>query len=88
MSVDKKISRYFLPLEKSVALRLNNIESPLLKNVLCQIWLKLALRIWKEETEMWTVYSQIYGQTTNTMHLTSAFSQMSEKLKIVEIASL
>ena len=31
-----------LPFEKGVALHLNNLESPLPKNALCQVWLKLA----------------------------------------------
>ena len=33
---------YYLPLEKGVALHLNKFESPLPKDALCQVWLKLA----------------------------------------------
>ena len=45
--------RYYLPLEKGVALHLNKYESPLPKDALCQVWLKLAQwflsKIWKCE---------------------------------------
>ena len=34
--------RFYLPFEKGVALHLNKIESPPLKDVLCQVWLKLT----------------------------------------------
>jgi hypothetical protein len=34
---------YYLPLEKGIPLRLNKLESPLPKDDLCQVWLKLAL---------------------------------------------
>ena len=34
--------RNYLPLEKGGALHSNNPESPLPKNALCQVWLKLA----------------------------------------------
>ena len=33
---------YHLPLEKSVPLNLNKIESPSPKDVLCHVWLKFA----------------------------------------------
>jgi hypothetical protein len=33
---------YYLPLEKGNPLHLNNLESPLPKDDLCQVWLKLA----------------------------------------------
>ena len=36
------IFRNNLPLEKSVALHLDKLESPLPKDALCQVWLKLA----------------------------------------------
>ena len=32
----------YLPLDKGMALHLNKLESPLLKNTLCQVWLKLS----------------------------------------------
>jgi hypothetical protein len=34
--------RYYLPLEKGYPLHLNKLESPLPKDDLCQVWLKLA----------------------------------------------
>ena len=34
--------RYYLPLEKGVALHLNKCDSPPPKNALCQFWLKLS----------------------------------------------
>ena len=43
----------YLPLEKNAALHLNKLESPLPKDALCQVWLKLAQwfwRIWKCES--------------------------------------
>ena len=33
--------RYYLPLEKGVALHLNKLESSLPKDALCQVWLNL-----------------------------------------------
>ena len=38
--------RNHLPLEKGVALHLNKFESPLSKDALCQVWLKLAQWFW------------------------------------------
>jgi hypothetical protein len=49
----KKISVYFYsfviisPLEKGNPLHLNNLESPLPKDDLCQVWLKLAQWFWR-----------------------------------------
>ena len=39
--------RNYLPLEKGGALHLNKLESPLLKDALCQVWLKLARWFWR-----------------------------------------
>ena len=39
--------RNYHPLEKGGALQLNKLESPLPKNALCQVWLKLALWFWR-----------------------------------------
>ena len=39
--------RNYLPLEKGRALHLNKLESPLLKDALCQVWLKLAQWFWR-----------------------------------------
>ena len=38
---------YYLALEKRVALHLNKVESPLAREALCQVWLKLALWFWR-----------------------------------------
>ena len=39
--------RYYLPLEKDRAFHLNKLKSPSLKNMLCQVLLKLAQWFWK-----------------------------------------
>ena len=39
--------RNYLPLEKGGALHLNKLESPPPKDVLCQVWLKLAQWFWR-----------------------------------------
>ena len=41
--------RNYLPLEKGVALHLKKPESPLPKDALCQIWLKVAQWFWKRK---------------------------------------
>ena len=33
---------YYIPSEKGMALHLNKLESPIPKNALCQVWVKLA----------------------------------------------
>jgi hypothetical protein len=40
--------RYYLPLEKGYPLSLNKLESPLPKDNLCQVWLKLAQQFWRK----------------------------------------
>ena len=39
--------RYYLPLEKGVALHLNKFEFPPPKDALCKVWLKLAQWFWR-----------------------------------------
>ena len=39
--------RYYLPLEKGVALHLNKRESPSPKDAFCQVWLKLVQWFWR-----------------------------------------
>ena len=39
--------RYYLPLEKGRVLHLNKLESPLPKDALCQVWLKLDQWFWR-----------------------------------------
>ena len=41
--------RYYPPLEKGGALHLNKLESPLPKDALCQVWLKLAQWFWRRK---------------------------------------
>ena len=38
----------YLPFEKGGALHLNKLESPLPKDALCQVWLKLAQWFWRK----------------------------------------
>ena len=40
--------RNYLPLEKCMALHLNKLQSPLPKDALCQVWLKLAQWFWRK----------------------------------------
>jgi hypothetical protein len=37
----------YLPLERAVALHMNNFKSPIPKNDLCQLWLQLVQWFWK-----------------------------------------
>jgi hypothetical protein len=59
---------YYLPFGMGVTLHLNNLESPLPKDDLCQVWSKLAERFWrrsrkcKKFTDRWTD-GQMDGQT-------------------------
>ena len=39
--------RYYLPLENGMTLYLDKLESPLPKDALCQVWLKLAQWFWR-----------------------------------------
>jgi hypothetical protein len=39
--------RYYLPLERGNPLQLNKLDSPLPKDDLCQVWLKLAQWFWR-----------------------------------------
>ena len=41
------LSQNYLPLEKDRALHLDKLESPSLKDALCQVWLKLAQWFWR-----------------------------------------
>ena len=61
--------RNYLPLEKGWTLHMNKLESPSPKNVLCQVWLKLAQwfwrRIWKCEMFMTTTTTTTTTTTDN-----------------------
>ena len=50
--------RNYIPLEKGGALHLNKIESPLPKDALCQVWLKLAQWFWKGNIETNMVHTK------------------------------
>ena len=39
--------QYYLPFDKGGALHFNKLESPLPKDALCQVWLKLAQWFWR-----------------------------------------
>ena len=62
--------RNYLPLEKGGALHLNKLESPLPKDALCYVWLKLAQWFWRRRwkcekfTDRWTD-GQTDRQTTD-----------------------
>ena len=68
----------YLPLEKGVALHLNKLKSPLLKDALCQVWLKLAKWFWNRRWKCEKLTDrQTDGQTTDrkwSEKLTWAFS--------------
>jgi hypothetical protein len=53
--------RYYLPLEKGYPLLLNKLDSPLPKDDLCQVWLKLAQRFWRRSRKCKSL--QTDGQT-------------------------
>jgi hypothetical protein len=52
---------YYLPLEKGDPLHLNNLETPLPKDDLCQVWLKLAQWFWRRSQKCESL--QTDGQT-------------------------
>ena len=49
-----------LPLEKGGALHLNQFESALSKDALCQVWLKLAQWFWKENFQISPMYFRYF----------------------------
>jgi hypothetical protein len=49
---------YYLPFEEDLALYLNNLEFPLPKDDLCQLWLKLACWFWRRSRKV-----KVYKQT-------------------------
>ena len=61
--------RNYLSLDKGVALDLNKFESPLPKNVLCQVWLKLAQWFCRRRflnTSMYVLYFEIISPSNRT----------------------
>jgi hypothetical protein len=43
---------YYLPLGKGVVLNMYNSESPLSKDALCQVWLKIGPAVLKKKSKM------------------------------------
>ena len=74
----------YLPLEKGGSFHLNKLESPSLKEALCQIWLKLAQwfwrRRWKCEKLTTTTKTTTATTTTTTTTTTDKGQIWSEKL--------
>ena len=60
---------YYLPLEKDKALHLNKLESPLPKDALYQVWMKMALWFWKRK-----VYTEKGTDVRQSEKLNWAFS--------------
>jgi hypothetical protein len=52
---------YYLPLEKGDPLHLNKLETPLPKDDLCQVWLKMAQWFWRRSQKCKSL--QTDGQT-------------------------
>ena len=42
------VFRYYFPFKKTMAIHLKKVESPLPKDALCQVWLKLAVVLEKK----------------------------------------
>ena len=58
----------YLPFEEDLALYLNNLESPLPKDDLCQVWLKLAGWFWRRRFLTRCVYeTQMPPRVTNSI---------------------
>ena len=52
--------RNYSPLEKGGVLLLNKLESPLSKDALCQVWLKLALWFWRRFFKILSMYFRYF----------------------------
>ena len=82
--VFKILSMYFsvchniIPLEKAMALLLNNLESRSPKDALCQIWLKMVL----EKMKMWKVYGHTTGHTDDRQSEKLLWAFSSDELKM------
>ena len=53
----------YLPFGKGVALHLSKLESPSPRDILCQVWLKLAQLVLEKKIKMLKVYRQTDGHT-------------------------
>ena len=97
LNISNRISHFchYLPLEKGEALHLNKLESPPYKDVLFQVWLKLAQWFWRKwKCEKFTdrrTDEQTYGWTTQNRPLKKITtfkyvnSSLFEKLKDLPI---
>ena len=52
---------YYLPLEKDKSFHLNKHESPLSKDALCQVWLKLAMWFLRKFLKFVNVFSLFHN---------------------------
>ena len=66
--------RYYLPLEKGVALHLNKLESPPLKDALCQVWFEIGPVVLEKKLKM--CKRQTRGDQKSSLELSA---QVSEK---------
>jgi hypothetical protein len=70
------IFRYYLPLEKGVALHMNNFEPPSIKDDLCQFWLQLAQpSSSRKEVENVKVYRRTTGNQKSSLELSAQVSK-------------
>ena len=51
----------YLPMERGVALHLNKLESPSLKDALCQVWLKQAQRFLRRFLNFVNIFSRFHN---------------------------
>jgi hypothetical protein len=76
---------YYLPLEKGDPLHLNKLETPLPKDDLCQVWLKLAQWFWRRsrkckslqtdgQTVRWTDRRRTTGDQNSSLELSAQVS--------------
>ena len=56
----------YLPLVRGLALHLNKLESPLPRNALCQVWLKLAQWFWRRNFQKFVI---VFSQFRNYLPL-------------------
>ena len=73
--------RNYLPLEKDQALHLNNLESPLPKNALCQFWLKLDQWFWRRRWKCEKFTTTTTTMTTENGHILIRKAHLSLRLR-------
>ena len=70
--------RNYLPLESGGALHLNKFESPLPKDDLCQVWLKMAQWFWRRR---FLIFVNVFSQLCNYLPLEKAGALHLNKLE-------